>query len=70
MRRCGLICLTALGSVSLLSPLGPTAANADPVLNHCVQAGALHIIYLHVLHMLVSVTVCKTLSIVRVTVEV
>ena len=45
-----------LSSVSFLSPLGPTAANADPILNHRVQAGALHIIYLHVLHVLVSVT--------------
>ncbi len=40
----------ALGSVGLLSPLGPATAEAYPVLDHCVQAGALHIIYLHVLH--------------------
>ena len=35
--------------MGLLSPLGPPAAQPNPVLNHCIQAGAFHIIYLHVL---------------------
>ena len=42
--------------MGLLSPLGPATAEADPVLDHRVQAGALHIIYLHVLHELVGLS--------------
>ena len=46
--------IVPLGSVGLLSPLGPPTAEANPVLDHCIQAGALHIIYLHVLHELTN----------------
>ncbi len=47
------------GSMGLLSPFGSPAANANPVLHHCIQARSLHIIYLHVLHQIMHVvTLC------------
>ena len=39
-----------LSRMRFLPPLGPPGAHPDAVLYHGIQAGAFHIVYLHVLH--------------------
>ena len=45
-----LLWMCQLSSVRLLPPFWAPRAHPDAVLHHGLQAGALHIVYLHVLH--------------------